>query len=273
VPETTAGPCAVIAASTGIAPGRWMSPEAARDLVRRPAEEVAPRLLGSVVLFRAGEPGEHAGPGMVAVRLVEVEAYGGPGEDPPSWAHHGRTPANDVMFGEPGRALVRFLYGMHWTLNVVTGPEGTAGAVLLRAGEVIVGADAAGRRHGRERAAATLARGPALLARSLGVDASLGGVDLLCRSEAPLGSAAQLLVPSDLDAAQVRSGPRVGVSTGVETPWRFWLADDVHVSRYRSGGRGAAKHRATSGAGGAAKHRATSGAGGAAKHRATSGAA
>ena len=96
-----------------------------------PVLEVAPRLLGAVL--RHGD---------VAVRLTEVEAYDGP-DDPGSHAYRGRTPRNAVMFGPPGFLYVYFTYGMHHCCNVVTGPEGTPSAVLLRAGEVVAGVEVA----------------------------------------------------------------------------------------------------------------------------------
>ena len=121
-----------------------------------PVEQVAPLLLGAVL---------RAGP--VAVRLTEVEAYAGAG-DPGSHAFRGRTPRNAVMFGPAGRAYAYFTYGMHWCLNVVTGPEGEASAVLLRAGEVVDGIDLA--RERRPGAAdRDLARGPARLTKAIGV--------------------------------------------------------------------------------------------------------
>lgn len=92
-------------------------------------EVVAPRLLGCLVTSEVGGY-------RVAVRLTEVEAYAGVGDDPASHAYRGRTTRNAAMFGEPGTAYVYFTYGMHWCLNVVVGPVGTAAAVLLRAGVV-----------------------------------------------------------------------------------------------------------------------------------------
>ena len=183
-----------------------------------PAVEAAPALLGAVVVA-----------GGAAVRLTEVEAYAGFGEDPGSHAHRGRTSRNAVMFGPAGRAYVYFTYGMHWCLNVVTAPAGQASAVLLRAGEVLEGLDAVrDRRPGvRDR---DLCRGPARLTKALGITGAHDGVDLL-----DLASPVRLLLPTNVaDAARVRTGPRVGVAgEGANTAWRFWLADEPTVSAYR----------------------------------------
>ena len=154
------------------------------------ALEVAPVLLGCVL--------EHDSPdGLVAVMLTEVEAYCGE-TDPASHAYHGRTARNAVMFGPPGHSYVYFTYGMHFCVNLVCMPAGTASAVLLRAGRVIEGAAlAATRRFGtgagtagpggalspaRER---DLARGPARLCQALGITRSLNGADV-CDPSSPL---------------------------------------------------------------------------------------
>lgn len=181
-----------------------------------PVDLVARTLLGSIL---------RAGP--VAVRLTEVEAYGGP-DDPGSHAFRGVTPRNRVMFGPAGRAYVYVSYGMHWCLNVVAGPDGEASAVLLRAGEVVDGLDTArARRPGASDR--DLCRGPARLARALGVDGRCLGADLLD----PTG-AVRLLPGEPPTPATVRSGPRVGVAgAGAATPWRFWLAGEPTVSAYR----------------------------------------
>ena len=135
------------------------------------AAEVAPLLLGGTVTSMV--EGQR-----VTIRLTEVEAYGGAGEDPGSHAFRRLTPRNATMFGPPGRAYVYFTYGMHWCLNIVTRPEGTAGAVLLRAGEVVEGAEVARQRRGPRVTDRDLARGPARLTIALGVTGDLDGVDL-----------------------------------------------------------------------------------------------
>jgi DNA-3-methyladenine glycosylase len=191
-------------------------------LLRGPVE-VAPRLLGCRLAR-----------GEVVVRLTEVEAYAGDGTDAGSHAHRGLTPRNAAMFGPPGRAYVYFVYGMHWCLNVVVGPPGRAHAVLVRAGEVVGGAALARARRPGARSDRDLARGPARLAATLDVDGVLDGVDLLdprspLRLEPP---APDTQVP----AAAIRSGPRVGLRQAAKRPWRFWVDGDPTVSPYRAAG-------------------------------------
>ena len=166
----------------------------------------------------------------VTVRLTEVEAYSGEGADPASHAHRGRTPRSAVMFGPAGHAYVYFTYGMHWCLNVVCGPVGQAAAVLLRAGEVVEGADTARARRAGVRNDRDLARGPARLTSALGLDGLANATSMLD------GSGPLLLASPAAPVAPVTvaSGPRVGVNGGAERPWRFWLAGDPTVSAYRA---------------------------------------
>ncbi len=164
----------------------------------------------------------------VRVRLTEVEAYAGTGVDPASHAHRGRTARNAVMFGPAGHAYVYFTYGMHWCMNVVTGPEGEASAVLLRAGEVVDGLDVARARRAAVRRDVDLARGPARLCAALGIDKSVYGSYLL--GDGPV----RLLRPTTpVPAESVSAGPRVGVTGAHDVPWRFWITGDPTVSTYR----------------------------------------
>ena len=183
-------------------------------LVARPVLQVAPRLLGAVLT--------HDG---VAVRLTEVEAYGGP-DDPGSHAFRGQTARNAVMFGPPGRLYVYFTYGMHYCANLVCGPDGTPSAVLLRAGEIVAGEEVARSRRGTARDR-DLARGPARLCQALGLDADQDGAPV---TEGPL---TLTLPPRPAPRALIRTGPRVGLRLAPERPWRLWLADEPTVSPYR----------------------------------------
>jgi DNA-3-methyladenine glycosylase len=223
----------------------------ARGFFARPALEVAPGLLGCVI--------EHDTPdGLVAAVLTEVEAYEG-AADPASHAYRGRSARNAVMFGPAGHAYVYFTYGMHFCVNLVCLPEGTASAVLLRAGRVIEGIPLAARRRSaavrrppprgdepggegpggeeaeqprvfRER---DLASGPARLCQALGVGRALNGADV-CDPASPLRIRSAVTARHDGVSTGVSTGPRVGVSSAARRPWRFWLAGDPSVSAYRA---------------------------------------
>lgn len=194
-----------------------------RDFFDRPVLEVAPDLLGRVLIRTTSD-------GPIELRLTEVEAYDGP-NDPGSHAYRGRTNRNGVMFGPPGHVYVYFTYGMWYCMNLVCGPEGRASAVLLRAGEITEGAALARKRRLSARNDKELAKGPARLATALGVDRALDGTDACAAGETPLRILSGASVPSH----QVRSGPRTGVSgDGGVHPWRFWVANDPTVSPYRA---------------------------------------
>ena len=191
-----------------------------RSLFDRPVLQAAPMLLGQIV--------EHETPdGLVAVRLTEVEAYDGP-NDPGSHAYRGPTPRNGVMFGPPGHVYVYFTYGMHWCMNLVCGPDGTASAVLLRAGEVVEGEELARLRRPAARSARDLARGPARLAQALGVDKSSNGLDA-----ADPASPLRVRTAARVPRSAVRRGPRVGLAGAADRPWRFHIDGEPTVSAYR----------------------------------------
>ncbi|MDP9300594.1 MAG: DNA-3-methyladenine glycosylase [Actinomycetota bacterium] len=192
-------------------------PRLPRRSLARPATEVAPELLGHVLARRLPDGG------VLRARIVETEAY--EQDDPASHAYRGLTPRVRVMFGPPGHLYVYFTYGMHHCMNVVTGPNGTASAVLLRAAQPLEGMDRMSIRRGTDRVL-DLCRGPARLAQAFGVDRSLDGADLVRGSE--------IWIERDPTAvaASIRSGPRVGIRVGTDQPWRFWIDGPwVSVSR------------------------------------------
>jgi DNA-3-methyladenine glycosylase len=193
------------------------------DFFARPVLDLAPDVLGRRLTHRSDA-------GIVTVRLTEVEAYAGK-DDPGSHAFRGPTRRTAVMFGPPGRLYVYFTYGMHWCVNLVCGPVGTASAVLLRAGEVVDGLDLARSRRPTARGDRDLARGPARLATALGLDGAMDG--------AAVGGSSPVRLSAERTAGPTRTGPRVGVSgaggDGQRFPWRFWLDDEPTVSVYRAG--------------------------------------
>ncbi|HEY3751729.1 MAG TPA: DNA-3-methyladenine glycosylase [Pseudonocardiaceae bacterium] len=184
---------------------------------------VARLLLGAFVVADFGEP--------VTARLVEVEAYRG-FDDPAAHTYRGKTDRNAVMFGPAGHLYVYFVYGMHFCANVVTSADEVPGAVLLRAAEVVDGLATARPRRPSARSDAELARGPARLTAVLGLDRGHNGIDLTDPA-----SPVRLYAGEPVPDESVRTGPRVGVATAMEVPWRWWVAGSPAVSTYRRGGK------------------------------------
>ncbi|MCM1968559.1 DNA-3-methyladenine glycosylase [Streptomyces sp. NBC_00193] len=194
-----------------------------RSFFDRPVLTVAPDLLGRTLVRRTPD-------GPMELRITEVEAYEGEA-DPGSHAYRGRTARNASMFGPPGHAYVYFIYGMWFSLNLVCGPPDHASGVLLRAGEVTVGAELARKRRVSARNDRELAKGPARLATALAVDRSLDGADLCSGTDSPLSLLTGTPVAPDLRS----HGPRTGVGgAGAAHPYRYWITDDPTVSPYRA---------------------------------------
>jgi DNA-3-methyladenine glycosylase len=184
---------------------------------------VAPTLLGCWVV--TDRPA-----GRVALRLTEVEAYAGDGTDPAAHSHRGPTPRAAIMFGPPGRLYVYFSYGVHWCANVVVGAKGQGSAVLLRAGDVVVGEELAASRRPTARTPRDLARGPARLTQALAIGPDDKDADLLDPSS-------PVRLHRGDPPADVSAGPRVGISVATELPWRFWETGAASVSAFRPGGK------------------------------------
>ncbi len=177
--------------------------------------EVARDLLGCLLVSTLG------GSRTVGV-IVETEAYSGPGDA----ASHAATAAgvtrrNRAMFGAAGRAYVYRSYGVHWCVNVVTGPEGEGQAVLLRGLDPLEGL---GRMAARRGGRAPLAAGPGRLCQALGITGALYGHDL---RRPPL----ELLAGWTVDDALVGVSGRVGVSAAADLPYRFYVRGSEGVSR------------------------------------------
>lgn len=170
----------------------------------------------------------------VRARIVEVEAYGGPPAgswpDPAAHSYRGSTTRNAVMFGPPGRLYTYRSHGIHVCANISCGPDGAAAAVLIRAAVIESGIEAAVTRRGPAVPARALARGPGNLCSALGIGMVHNGTDVFA-TDSPvrlhLGA-----VP-----VEVCSGPRVGVSSAADRPWRLWVAGSPEVSAYRRSSR------------------------------------
>lgn len=176
------------------------------EFFARPAPEVAHDLIGVVLLV-----GETGGP------IVETEAYDH--QDPASHAFRGPTARNRAMFGPVGHAYVYRSYGIHWCLNLVCGVE-PGSAVLIRALEPALGLELMRARRGVTEPL-LLCRGPGRLCQALGVTAALDGHALDAPPFALL----------DGVRGPVTAGPRIGISKGVATPWRFTRSGSRFASR------------------------------------------
>ena len=173
------------------------------------APTVARALIGTILLVDG-----------VGGVVVETEAYDR--EDPASHAFAGPTARNAAMFGPTGHAYVYRSYGLHWCLNLVCDAARPGSAVLIRAIAPTEGIEAMRARRGLE-AVRLLCAGPGRLAQALGVTRAMTGLPL---DEPPF----RLLPRSEADPPIV-VGPRIGLTRGVETPWRFGLAGSAFLSR------------------------------------------
>lgn len=195
---------------TGKAPASAGEP-LGEEFFARSVHDVARDLVGCGLRFRG-----------VGGVIVEVESYHA--EDPACHAYIGRTDRNAVLFGRPGLAYVYFSYGIHSLLNAVCEPEGEAAAVLIRALEPRWGLDAMRRRRGRTDGR-ELCSGPGKLTEALGIELADNGASLLDLPFEVTG-AAPGSTPVDVVTA-----PRIGISRGMEYPWRFCAAGSRFLSR------------------------------------------
>jgi DNA-3-methyladenine glycosylase len=175
----------------------------------RSVHKVAPDLIGAM-LFADGVGGV----------IAEVEAYHH--TDPAAHSFNGRTERNAVMFGPPGHAYVYRSYGIHWCLNFVCEPEGSASAVLIRALEPTAGLPAMRRRRGLKEER-LLCAGPGRLGEALGITRERhNGLRL---DRAPFQVFAREREPD------IVAGPRIGISKAIEEPWRYGLKGSRFLSK------------------------------------------
>jgi DNA-3-methyladenine glycosylase len=179
-----------------------------RAFFGRSVHDVAPDLIGATLLV-----------GSIGGRIVEVEAYHH--TDPAAHSFRGPTARNVVMFGPPGYAYVYRSYGIHWCLNFVCEPKGSASAVLIRAIEPTLGLAAMRRRRGVADAR-LLCSGPGRVCEALGITGAYNGFAL---DAAPFELFART---GDLE---IVAGPRIGITKAAEKPWRYGLAGSSFLSK------------------------------------------
>lgn len=172
-----------------------------RDFYNRPTVEVARDLLGKILVH-----------GDRAAKIVETEAYLGTA-DPAAHSAAGITPRTRVIFGPPGHAYVYLSYGIHYCLNIVAEPEGTAGCVLIRALEPV-------------RGLSVSATGPGRLTKAMGITLSHYGADL---TRGPLA----VHESPDRDPQEIDASPRIGISKAADLPLRFIIRGNPFVSRQK----------------------------------------
>ena len=192
-----------------------------RAFYNRPTLTVAEELLGKVLVHRTAS-------GVAAGMIVETEAYIGE-DDPACHAAPGPTRRNEPLYGPPGFAYVYLNYGIHYLVNAVTEAEGHPAAVLIRALSPVEGVRLMTRRRapdGRHVAEADLCRGPGNLTRALGITLTDNRLDLT--------DSALTIEDWKLPRGDVSWGPRIGITVGVEKPWRCWVTGHPSVSGPRS---------------------------------------
>ncbi|PSR01998.1 MAG: 3-methyladenine DNA glycosylase [Bacteroidetes bacterium QS_8_68_28] len=202
------------------------------DFFARPTLEVAEALLGDWLVYDRPD-----GP-LLRGRIVETEGY--TQNDP---AFHGWGLYDEEtgtlqeegqgieLFGPPGEAYVYLIYGMHWLLNVVTEPEGTGGAVLIRAARPYLANPAARAFMEERRAAATrasdLTNGPGKLTEAFGITGDEHHGRMLTTSPLYLAPAA---AGDEAVEHPVATSARIGITKGTERPWRFFYDGHPFVS-------------------------------------------
>lgn len=188
------------------------------------SEVVARGLLGKVICTALEG-------GYTSAVILETEAYKGTG-DAACHSHGGRrTERTEIMYGPGGRTYVYLCYGLHHLFNIITGPDGQADGVLIRAAEPLEGEEIMAARRKKAIGDPVMLRGPGALSQALGITkayygASMQGPDIWLEDRG--------IVLTD---AEIKTGPRIGVDyAGADAlhPWRYWVAGSHYVSGKRS---------------------------------------
>jgi len=187
------------------------------DFYLQPTLRVAKELLGKIIVRKFKNQ-------TLAGRIVETEAYIGE-NDPASHAFGGMTRRNKIMYLSGGHIYVYFTYGMHYCFNVVTEKEGFPAAVLIRAVEPIEGIELMKKLRGTDEIY-NLTNGPAKFCQAFGIDISLNGASLL-------GDEIFIVESTDNFKFKIGRSPRIGIRSGLDKKWRFFIAGNPFVSKVK----------------------------------------
>lgn len=192
-----------------------------RKFYIRPVLTVAKDLLGKMLVKNEGN-------GVIAGRIVEVEAYDG-NVDQASHSFNGKTKRNEVMFNEGGYFYVYFTYGAHFCCNVVTGKKNHGTAVLIRAVEPLIGMDKMiqnrfGRDLKSEKEIYNLTSGPGKVCKAFGFTKEHSGLDLT-------NSSVFIVNQPKLKKSMIGNSKRIGITKSVNLPWRFFEIGNPYLSR------------------------------------------
>lgn len=185
-------------------------------LLKQDSRVVAPLLLGWKIVRNTPQ-------GKIKLKIVETEAYHQ--TDPASHSFRGPTNRTAAMFETGGRLYVYFTYGMHYCINIVTGPKGVGEGVLIRAGEPLSGIEMM-KKNRRTEDILNIANGPGKLAQALGI----ASTEL---SGEPLNELTIYLVAPDvkIQEADIVVSPRIGIKKAADEPLRFYLKKNKYISR------------------------------------------
>ncbi|GAB5551071.1 MAG: DNA-3-methyladenine glycosylase [Saprospiraceae bacterium] len=185
--------------------------------------QISQNLLGKILVSQINGQ-------LTAGRIVETEAYRAPDDQASHAANNRRTQRTETMYQIGGTAYIYLIYGLHHLFNVVTGPEDTPHAVLIRGLEPLIGIDKMLERRRLSKVKTQLSAGPGVLSQALGINKAFDTIDLTTiNSPIWITSDAYLLKKTDIE-----TGTRVGVAyAGIDAyrPWRFSIKNNPWVSK------------------------------------------
>ncbi len=182
---------------------------------------VAKELLGKILVKK--DKGQ-----ILSGRIVEVEAYDG-SIDEAAHTFIGKTKRNEIMFGIGGFFYVYFTYGAHFCCNVVTGEIGKGTAVLIRAIEPLKGIDFMiknrfNKNLVNEKEKYNLTNGPGKICQAMSINKTHYGLDLT-------GNKVYILDAPNIKEEDIVVSKRIGIKKSIDLPWRFYIKDNLYVSK------------------------------------------